>query len=222
MVTRRESGAMRAIEGPPLARLGSGAAVVLGRELTQDELTALDGYVGLLLSWQRRYRLVGSADVGWIVDELLLDSLLFARFVPVPAASVLDLGSGAGIPGVPLKIVLPRLRLALLEARRRRTSFLATVVRTLGLQEVRVIGSQAETALREHPDLGRSFQVVVSRAAGDPEAIAKLARPFVEAGGSIVVAGPPLVGRGPASPPWISVEHPTKRVQRSFLVTRVT
>src|SRR5438105_15637599 len=87
----------------------------------------------LLLTWQRIYRLVSSSDRRWIIDELILDSLLFVRFLPARARSVLDLGSGAGIPGIPLGIVRPMVRFTLLEARRRRASILSDAILDLEL-----------------------------------------------------------------------------------------
>jgi 16S rRNA (guanine527-N7)-methyltransferase len=115
-----------------------GAKAILGRDLVAREIAAFDAYVDELLTWQRRTRLVGSADPGWIVDHLLLDSLLFVRFLG-GAARVLDLGSGAGVPGIPVKIVAPWLSMSLVEARRKRASFLAAVIRRLGLAGVEVL-----------------------------------------------------------------------------------
>src|SRR5947209_14808637 len=118
----------------PDRRLAAGARAILERELLPAERAAFLTYVDLLRTWQGVYRLVGSSDRGWIIDELILDSLLFVRFLPARARSVLDLGSGAGIPGIPLKVVRPTVRFTLLEARRRRASFLAAAVRALGLE----------------------------------------------------------------------------------------
>ncbi len=200
-------------------RLAAGARSILGRELSPEELTLFQAYVDLLSAWQRTFRLVGSSDREWMVDELLLDSLLFARFLPSPSASVLDLGSGAGIPGIPLKIVLPALRLALLEARRRRTSFLLTAVRELGLSGVAVVSARAETALARNASLRHAFDVVVSRCAGEMAGIVRLAEQFLAPGGRLVISGPPppplpIDGSGA----WIQVEHPTKRHSRTFFI----
>jgi len=60
-------------------------------------------YLALLVKWQRTQRLIGSSDPDWIVDHILLDSLLFTRVVPETTRSILDVGSGAGVPGVPLR-----------------------------------------------------------------------------------------------------------------------
>lgn len=201
-----------------MARLDAGARKVLGRELTAGERRAFRSYVSLLQAWQRTYRLVGSAEPEWIVDELLLDSLLFTCFLPAPCLTAVDLGSGAGIPGIPLKIVLTGLRLTLLEARRRRASFLATVIRELGFEDVTLLACRAEDALRNDPSLGHGFQVVVSRCAGDLNDVVVLAERFVSPGGRIVVSGPPAPLGGEATNCWRAVDHPTKNRPRRFFV----
>src|SRR5207244_13588960 len=89
-------------------------------------------YLDLLLKWQKSQRLVGSTEPGWIVENLLLDSLLFLPVLPFPLRTLLDLGSGAGLPGIPLKIVLNEVHLVLVAARRQCVSFVASVIRELG------------------------------------------------------------------------------------------
>jgi len=102
-----------------------------------------------LLEWQRTHRLVGSSEPRWIVENLFLDSLLFLRVLPPGITTLLDLGSGAGIPGIPIKLVRPAIQLVLVESRRRRASFLSTAVRDLGLSGTRVVGGRAEDHLAE-------------------------------------------------------------------------
>ena len=70
------------------------------------------------------HRIIGSTEPDWIVEGLLLDSLLFLRVLSPDVQSILDFGAGAGLPGIPIKIVRPEIELTLLEARRRRASFL--------------------------------------------------------------------------------------------------
>jgi 16S rRNA (guanine527-N7)-methyltransferase len=187
----------------------SGASAILGRDLVAREIAAFDAYVDELLTWQRHTRLVGSADPGWIVEHLLLDSLLFVRFLG-GSGRVLDLGSGAGVPGIPVKIVAPWLSMSLVEARRKRASFLAAVIRRLGLAGVEVLGMRCEEALRSGAIRAESFDAVVSRSAAAPERIAALGRNLLRPGGTLVIAGSPgadldlrrgLSSRSPSPPP---------------------
>jgi 16S rRNA (guanine527-N7)-methyltransferase len=200
------------------SRLSAGAREILDRELSPTERATFFTYMELLLTWQRIYRLVGSSDRRWIIDELILDSLLFARFLPSRARSVLDLGSGAGIPGIPLRIVRPRVRFTLLEARRRRASFLGAAIRALELENTEVIPLRAEDALGRRPELKGGFDLVVSRCAGEPQKVARLASPFLAAGGRLVVSGPPEPTEANRPGRWVTVCHPSKAQPRTFFV----
>lgn len=204
--------------GDPKLRLATGARRILGRDLSPAELAAFDLYLGLLAAWQRVYRLVGSADPIWVVDELILDSLLFAPLLPPTATRVLDLGSGAGIPGIPLKIVSPSLEFTLLDARRRRASFLATAVRELGLANSEVLALRAEEAPTQRPALRAGFDVVVARCAGRLANVARSAGLFLAPGGRLIASGPPEPGliQGPGQ--WVSVRHPCKERRRTFFI----
>src|SRR5688572_4764254 len=107
----------------PLDLLESAGRAILGRPLDQHELAAFGKYLTLLVKWQRVQRLVGSSDPEWIVEHLFLDSLLFLQVLPAELESLADVGSGAGFPGIPIKIVRPDLRVTLIESRQRRVSF---------------------------------------------------------------------------------------------------
>src|SRR5262249_45607279 len=124
---------------PAIAELEARAAWVLGRPLDSLELATFDKYLFMLQKWQRIHRLIGSSDADWIVENLFLDSLLFLRVLPAEASSIADLGSGAGFPGIPIKIVKSHLEVRLIESRRRRASFLSAVIRELGLTHIRVL-----------------------------------------------------------------------------------
>jgi 16S rRNA (guanine527-N7)-methyltransferase len=157
---------------------------------------------------------VGSADPAWIVDNLLLDSLLFLRVLPSPLASLLDLGAGAGVPGIPLKIVLPDVDVILVESRRRRASFLSAAVRELGLPRTRVINARAEA-------LGPQTEVdaVVMRCAAGAASLVATALGLLRRGGILVVSGPPRVATFP--PPngrWVEVDNPITVTRRRFRV----
>ena len=201
--------------------LGSGARSILGRELSVAERERMEKYLDLLAKWQMVHRLAGSAKRSWAIENLLLDSLLFLRALPEEladnrAASVVDLGSGAGIPGIPLAVVRPQLRFALVESRQRRASFLAEVVRTLRLANCLVIAERAEVAASK---LQRLADVVVARCAGDPGKIAPDARRLLAAGGVIALSGPPE-RRPVLAGEWVEVAGIQAETTRRFLVLR--
>lgn len=167
-----------------------------------------------MLKWQRIHRLLGSDDPRWIVDRIFLDSLLFLKLVPAGAREVLDAGSGAGVPGIPIKLVEPGLRLTLVEARQRRASFLSTAVRELGLGGTRVVADRLESVVRESPG---SFDAVVARCAGDLGYIFGLGAHLVRPGGVVIASGPPKEHRLPAGR-WVTVAGLREGETRRFAV----
>ena len=196
--------------------LSRGARAILDRPLSERETGQFDNYMILLNKWQRTQRLAGSAEPGWVVENLLLDSLLFLRVLPPSLTSLLDLGSGAGIPGIPIKIVAPGVKLVLVESRRRRASFLSTVVRELGLVETRVVAGRAEDFMGE---LAGRFDAVVMRCAGDTETLLPTAVRLVSPAGVVVASGPPKPKAAPMGE-WVTVEGGAHGGTRTFLVCR--
>ena len=142
----------------------------------------------LLLKWQGVHRLVGSAERPWIVANIFVDSLLFLRVLPPSATRVLDFGSGAGVPGIPVAIVAPGIELCLLEARQKRVSFLAEALRTLGLANCSLMPARAEAV----PDrLSEAFDAVMMRCAGPPKTAAATALRFLRPGGVVIATSAP-------------------------------
>ena len=175
-------------------------------------------YLNLLSKWQKSQRLVGSADPEWIVENLFLDSLLFLRVLPARLGSLLDFGSGAGLPGIPIRIVRPEIHLVLLESRRRRASFLSNAVRELALDRVSVVSGRAEEFAEE---LAERFDAVVMRCAGDVERLFPLAAHFVTPGGVVVASGPPRQ-RPLSLGAWVTVAAGEGGKTRRFAVYRRT
>lgn len=167
--------------------LSGGARRILGRDLSDPELASFQKYLELIVKWQRVQRLVGSTEPAWIVESLFLDSLLFLRMLPEHVRSVADLGSGAGLPGIPMKIVSRRMSMALVEPRERRASFLSACVREIGLIDTRVIQQRAA----ELESSGERFEAVVMRCVGDPVALMSQAARLLLPGGIAVASGPP-------------------------------
>ena len=197
-------------------RLTTASSQALGRPLTADEADLLYKYLKLLVKWQRVQRLIGSADPGWIVDHVIVDSLLFARLLPAGVKTLCDVGSGAGIPGIPLKIVMPALSITLVEARQRRASFLATAIRELSLARCRLMNHRVEDL---SPELAGTFDAVVMRCAGNPNRLMSTVERLLAPGGIVVASGPPT-----ATPltvgEWLQIDGPGGR--RLFWIHHVT
>src|SRR5262245_49494893 len=171
-----------------LMKLRRESPEMLGRDLTRDEIDKFSKYLDLLAMWQKTARLIGSAEPGWIVEHLILDSLLFLKLLPATASRIIDVGSGAGFPGIPLRVVRADLAVTLLDSRRRRTSFLSTVVRDLELENVRVVNARIEDAAADIPT---GFDVAVVRCAGRWAHGGAKSVDLVRAGGVMIVSGPP-------------------------------
>jgi 16S rRNA (guanine527-N7)-methyltransferase len=200
-----------------LDTLAAGARAILGRALESHELESFARYLQLLQKWQRVHRLVGSTEPEWVVENLFLDSLLFLRVLPAEATSAADIGSGAGFPGIPVRIVRPDMQVTLIESRGRRASFLSEAVRDLGLTGVRVLGGRAESFVDE---AASSFDVAVMRCAGDPEALLSIVSRLVVPGGLIILSGPPSPGVLPGVE-WMEVPGVRSGRTRHFGICRV-
>ena len=133
-----------------LAAMGIAASVKQTEKLT--------GYLKLLQKWNRSYNLTAVVDPQKMVSYHLLDSLSIAVAIP-EQGYCLDVGSGAGLPGIPLAIMLPQSRWLLLDSNGKKTRFIQQAVAELGLGNVKVVQSRVEDY---HADA--SFDVIVSRA----------------------------------------------------------
>src|SRR5262245_42356 len=152
----------------------------------------------------------------WIVEHLFLDSLLFLRLLPSTARSLVDIGSGAGMPGVPIRIVRSDAEVTLIESRRRRASFLSAVVRELPLPRTHVVADRIETRLS---DLEGRFDAVVMRCAGDVDELMPVATRLLAPRGIVIASGPPephLLTRGD----WVVVPGLRPSSTRRFAVYR--
>jgi 16S rRNA (guanine527-N7)-methyltransferase len=134
-----------------------------------------------LLDWNQRVNLTAIRDPGAVDQVHFLDSLACLLAPIPPGARLLDVGAGAGFPGMPLKIVRPDMALTLLEATGKKARFLSHVASRLGLSGVVVVNDRAETAA------GRdSFDVVVARAVGGLPVLLELTLPFCRLDGLVL------------------------------------
>jgi 16S rRNA (guanine527-N7)-methyltransferase len=184
-----------------LEQMGSRA---LGRALTRTETTTLHNYLNLLTKWQKSQRLIGSAEPTWIVDNVIADSLLFRRAIPRTISTLCDVGSGAGIPGIPLSIVMPDADVTLIESRQKRGSFLSAAIRELSLKNCRLVNQRLEDV--GHAFAGR-FDAAVMRCTGSPTLLLPQLERILAAGGVAIASGPPKSERLPHGS-WLEVEGP--------------
>lgn len=150
--------------------LTAGAAV-LGIELDTDTVTNFGRFADVLDLWSPRVNLISCGSARELVERHFLDSLAVAPLLP-ETGRIVDLGSGAGFPGLPLAILRPQQNLVLVEVRRRRVNFLREVRRTLGLDNVEILDRRAEILPLEYE---HQAEGVVSRAVWSEESILEIA-----------------------------------------------
>lgn len=144
-------------------------------------------YHQLLADWNTRINLTGDTGFATSLDRHYLDSLAPLRYGQLfsPGASLIDVGSGAGFPGLPLAIARPDLQVTLLDSLQKRIGFLQAVVQELGLTNVRLIHSRAEDGGRDSA-LREQFDLAVARAVAPLPVLCELLLPFVRVGGRMI------------------------------------
>ena len=160
-----------------------------GIQLTPYQLDLFGTYLDELWDWNRKVNLTGLSTRRRMVYELFLDSLIPAPFLP-KEGRLLDVGTGAGFPGLPLKIYSPRLKTHLLEANSKKISFLKQIIRLLKLRDIEVIEGRMEKERHHlHP---KGYHVVTARALAHLPQTLTWCAPFSNPNGSLVI----YLGRG--------------------------
>jgi 16S rRNA (guanine527-N7)-methyltransferase len=124
-------------------------------ELEAEGAARLERFCALLLEWNKRVNLTGARGFDDLLAEHLPDSFVAARLIP-PEASVVDIGSGGGLPSIPLAILRADCRLMLVEPRGKRVAFLNTAVRTCGCRNASVVQGRSEDLVSDGHDLAMS------------------------------------------------------------------
>jgi 16S rRNA (guanine527-N7)-methyltransferase len=166
-------------------------AAWLGVHLSDAMVAQLILYLKELLRWSSRIDLVSQTDASDIIRKHFLDSLAVGPLLS-ERMTLLDLGSGAGFPGLPIAIALPHVAVSLVEIRRKRVSFLKEVVRKIKATNVTVYEGRVE-ALAEKPSLQGAFAAVITRATWNIATYLSYASPFLEDSGIVIVMGGPQV-----------------------------
>jgi len=154
---------------------------------TSRVVSQIRQYLQLLLKWNQKINLTAEKDPEEILKKHVFDSLQYCRAIE-PGSRVMDIGSGAGFPGIVLKIIFPQLQLALVESQRKRCSFLETVVRDLEMEQVTVFNARADDISGNQAG---QFDVVVFRAVSGAQECLSLSEEFLPSGGRVVLKKPP-------------------------------
>lgn len=163
------------------AELASAAAEA-GLMLRQDQLERMSRFQQLVLDWNQRINLTRIVDGREMAVKHFVDSLVLVRYIPMSRTTrIVDVGSGAGFPGIPLKLWDDSLSLTLVESTRKKADFLRIACKELQI-EVNVVNERAEE-VGVDPQHRESYDLAVARAVADFPALCELCLPLVRVGG---------------------------------------
>ena len=161
----------------------------LGIDLLPGQLDKFEAYTRELLAWNRRVNLTSITEPLQVERLHFLDSLTVSLALPEQAKSggtLCDVGSGAGFPGVPLKIAFPGIKLTVVDSSAKRTGFLERLVSVLDLADVEVINARAEE-MGQRSEFRERFDVVVSRAVAETRVLLEYTLPLCRIGGLVIM-----------------------------------
>lgn len=161
-----------------------GGAKTFGIHLDEKTAEAFELYLRELLKWNQKMNLTAIRTEKGIVLKHFLDSLSVFPYLP-QISSLLDIGSGAGFPGIPLKIVKPSLDMTLIDSVRKKVDFQRHIIRMLGLKGIEAIHGRVQDK-EILQCMGARFDMVISRAFSDLQTFLILSFPFLKKGGIVL------------------------------------
>ena len=166
--------------------LAEEAASLLDLRLSAAQIRQFHQLSELLLDWNRRVNLTSIQDPAAIAVKHYLDSLTLAKVIPCFAGRrLIDVGTGAGLPGLALAIVFPRLRVTLLDSTAKKLRFIDQAGQALGLENIRTLHIRAEDAGR-HPGHRGAYDLVTARAVAKMPTLMEYTLPLAKIGGQVI------------------------------------
>lgn len=158
----------------------------LGLSLSDAQIDQFQLYYELLTEWNRFMNLTAIIEYEEVCTKHFLDSISLCKAIDCTQEyTVIDVGTGAGFPGIPLKIAFPNLKITLLDSLGKRVKFLEEVIQRLGLQDIQAIHGRAEDYAK--PELLREqFDLCVSRAVANLATLSEYCIPYVKEGGYFI------------------------------------
>lgn len=157
----------------------------INRELSEKQLEQFVIYYEMLVEKNKVMNLTAITEFEEVVQKHFVDSIMLSENFIKDGESLIDVGTGAGFPGIPLKIVYPNLQVVLLDSLNKRVKFLNEVIDELGLEKIEAIHSRAEDGGR-NPKLREQFTYAVSRAVANLATLSEYCMPFVKVGGAFI------------------------------------
>jgi 16S rRNA (guanine527-N7)-methyltransferase len=166
--------------------------IELGLAPSMDQISAFMTYLSELRKWNKTYNLTGLRKDEDIIIKHFIDSLLYLKAMPDGKIKVADIGSGAGFPGIPIKIIRPEIEMYLIEPSVKKSTFLNHIIRQLQLKEIEVIEKTVE-GIRINRELFPSVDVAVTRALFSVKDFIKKTSHIIRQGGILILNKGPKV-----------------------------
>ena len=188
-----------------MEKLAQDAQALFNLHITARQAAAFTAFEKELLEWNQKFNLTAIRDVESIRTKHFLDSLsCVLAWKSTPPIHLIDVGTGAGFPGIPLKILYPNLKLTLVESVGKKVKFCQHIVQVLGLENVEVVQARAED-LGQDPKYREKYDWAVARAVANLNVLSEYLVPLVKIGGTV------LAQKGESGPAEAqSAEHAMK------------
>lgn len=173
------------IESEKWMRLVRDGAAQMGLKVNRQQARLFSRHARLLMQWNRKVNLTAITEPVDIAVKHFLDAIAPMKYIPAHG-HLLDIGTGAGFPGIPLKIMRPRQYMTLIDSVRKKINFVKYVIRDLSLQHIEALHTRAEALSTQLPKDDK-FDVIVCRALTDLESAVRLAAPLLAPNGQIIL-----------------------------------
>lgn len=154
-------------------------------DINDKQVNQFNVYYNLLIDWNTRMNLTSITEKQEVIDKHFIDSIALYKYKNYAGKNILDVGTGAGFPGIPLKIICPDSKIVLLDSLAKRVTFLNEVIKELNLDNIIAVHGRAEDFARD-VKYRESFDFVVSRAVANLSTLSEYCLPFVSVNGEFI------------------------------------